>query len=34
MAANNLKEVTMEDGVEVIGESAFEGCDVLRKSYS
>ena len=26
-----LKEVTMEDGVESIGESAFEGCDVLEK---
>lgn len=26
-----LKEVTMEDGVEVIGESAFAGCDVLEK---
>ena len=26
-----LQEVTMEDGVEVIGESAFKGCDVLEK---
>lgn len=29
--SDNLKEVTMEDGVEVIGESAFAGCDVLEK---
>ena len=26
-----LQEVTMEDGVEVIGESAFKGCDELEK---